>query len=95
MKVLFKMLGNLILHFKSTNNESLLARIYGVFTLKSAEYNEVNVMIMQNTAHVRRKSSQKIQFDLKGSFVGRTTKISSDIRKLWDEKRIFKDCNFQ
>jgi 1-phosphatidylinositol-4-phosphate 5-kinase len=38
MKTLFKMLDNLVLHLKSTDNESLLARIYGVFTLRSAEY---------------------------------------------------------
>ena len=32
-KLLLDMLDDLIAHFKKTNNESLLARIYGVFTI--------------------------------------------------------------
>jgi hypothetical protein len=94
MKVLFTMLDNLLSHFMNTQNQSLLARIYGVYTLKSDEYSKVNIMIMQNTAHVSRSSSQKIQFDLKGSLAGRSTDCSRDIHKLWKEDKVLKDRNF-
>ena len=37
-KVLFNMLDDLILHFRNTANMSLIARIYGVFTIRSSVF---------------------------------------------------------
>lgn len=48
-KVLFKMLDDLIIHFKNTGNLSLIARIYGVYTIRSSAFEAVDVLVMQNT----------------------------------------------
>ena len=47
---LLNMMNLYINHIKETNNESLIARIYGIFTFKTNQFNAVDVMIMQNTA---------------------------------------------
>ena len=46
-RVLLGMLDDLISHFKKTNNESLLARIYGVFTIQTNVFKSVDVIVMQ------------------------------------------------
>lgn len=45
-RVLLGMLDDLILHFKKTNNESLLAKIYGVFTINTNVFKSVDVIVM-------------------------------------------------
>lgn len=56
-KVLLGMLDNLIGHFKKTTNSSLLARIYGLFTIKTNVFKSVDVIIMQNTTRFLNKHS--------------------------------------
>jgi hypothetical protein len=47
---LLKMLPNYIFHILNiTNNLSLMARIYGLFRLKSKVFDEIYLMVMQNT----------------------------------------------
>lgn len=43
------MLDDFIEHLAVTDNKSLLARIYGIFTIKSNKYDDLDVIIMQNT----------------------------------------------
>ena len=47
--LLVGMLDGLIKHFKKTNNKSLIARVYGLFTIKTNLFANLDVMIMQNT----------------------------------------------
>jgi 1-phosphatidylinositol-4-phosphate 5-kinase len=47
---LIQMLDSYIDHIKSTDNKSLIARIYGVFTIKTNYFADVDIMIMQNTS---------------------------------------------
>lgn len=49
MKILLGMLDDMIKHFKDTGNKSLLARIYGMFTIKTKMFAPLNILIMQNT----------------------------------------------
>lgn len=44
------MLDDLIKYFTKSVNRSLLARIYGVFTLKTNIFSDLDIIIMQNTA---------------------------------------------
>lgn len=47
---LLKLLPNYMDHIlKTTNNCSLMARIYGVFRIKSKVFDEIYLMVMQNT----------------------------------------------
>jgi len=43
---LIKMLDKYMYHLKKTENCSLLARIYGAFTIKTNYYQEVDIIIM-------------------------------------------------
>ena len=65
---LFSMLDDMIDHFRETKN-SLIARIYGVFTLESNVFSPVDIVIMQNTGRIN--GPQRLIFDLKGSKVNR------------------------
>lgn len=74
-------------HF-TTNESSLLARIFGVFTINSSHYNQVHVMLMENTAQLLRPDRLTYIFDLKGSLVDRKTKGVTKV------STTLKDVNF-
>ena len=44
------MLDEMIDYLDCKQNKSLLARIYGVFTIKTSVFAPVDIIIMQNTA---------------------------------------------
>lgn len=98
MHVLFSMLDQLIEHFRETKNKSILARIYGVFTLKTNVFGPVNLMIMQNSVFLKDCLNDTLTFDLKGSYINRYSKLSKEDTKFWrvkhSHKKVFKDCNF-
>lgn len=50
MQRLLNMLEGMVLHFTKTKNKSLLARIYGMYTIKSNVFAPLNIIVMQNTA---------------------------------------------
>jgi len=52
---LISILDNLIEHFTNTENESLLARIYGLFSIHSNIFGPLSVILMQNTARIKDK----------------------------------------
>lgn len=60
-------------HIKQNPN-TLLAKIFGVFTVKTAQMREVHVMLMENTAQVSDPEMILGVFDLKGSMVDRKVK---------------------
>lgn len=64
--LLFSMLQKMIQHFNTCPN-SLLARIYGVFSLKTNVFNHLDIIVMQNTIRMRDAKNSKMVFDLKGS----------------------------
>lgn len=77
------MLDDLINYLEVYNNESLLARIYGVFTIKTFAFAPVDVIIMQNTVNLSDKKNQTMTFDLKGSMINRKVNFSDDEYKWW------------
>ena len=89
------MLPDMIEHFK--DNRSLLAKIYGCYTIKTNVFEPVDILVMQNTAKVESKENEKMTFDLKGSLknrkVGFEEKWWTDGKKK-DCKTCMKDLNF-
>ena len=67
------MLDSYITHIKKTSNQSLLARIYGIFTIKTPLVNSIDLIILQNTAQFYQQKNKLYEFDLKGSTIGRYT----------------------
>lgn len=60
-------------HYLSNRN-SLLAKIFGVFTINTQYMKQVHVMLMENTMQLRVPSMLQYVFDLKGSTVDRKEK---------------------
>lgn len=52
---------------------SLLARIYGIYTIKMEEIEPVHIILMGNTKRSNDKMIEHV-FDLKGSFINREVK---------------------
>ena len=76
--VLIGMLDKYIDHIKKTRNRSLIARIYGLFTIKTNYFESVDILIMQNTANLFHKKRKLLSFDLKGSVIDRKVKYDED-----------------
>ena len=89
------MLDDYIDHIEKTNNKSLLARIYGIFTVKTNYFDPLDIIVMQNTSLLESKSNPKMIFDLKGSTVNRKEHLDT---KFWknslNQKKILKDLNY-
>ncbi len=60
-------------HLRSNPN-SLLAKIFGVFTINTDLIKKVHVMLMENTAQFEDPTQLLSVFDLKGSLVDRKEK---------------------
>ena len=74
------------------NPESLLARIYGVFTIAMQDMDPINVVLMGNTKRTYSDTNTQLYvFDLKGSLVNRETKAKKG--KELDQRSVRKDLN--
>ena len=98
MKLMISMLDDYVNHFEITNNKSFLMKIYGIFTIKTNLFEEINIILMQNSLQMKSQNSQQLTFDLKGSIIGRHTKISPKDHKFWQNnihghKRVLKEIN--
>ena len=92
--IFLSMIDSYIEHIR--NNQSVLARIYGILTIKTQDFKGIHIIIMQNTSYIYSQKSFKFSFDLKGSLVNRNKNY--DITKLKTKKvgnaPLFKDSNF-
>lgn len=70
------------------NPDSLIARIYGIFTVQMEDITPVHILLMSNAAQAG-KLVEKV-FDLKGSIINREVK-ESDIK----DTATLKDVNLQ
>lgn len=66
----FKSLFRAYFEHVNTYTESLLARIYGVYSVKMDEQDPVYLILMGNSKKCRNQNIKKI-YDLKGSLVKR------------------------
>ena len=75
LDLLLGMLPTMSTHYKN-NPDSLIAKIFGAFTVKTDSFSEVHLVLMENCLQLKNPDgdSLKYVFDLKGSMVGRKTK---------------------
>ena len=73
LNLLLKILPNLSKHFIN-NPSSLLAKIFGVFTIETFRVDKVYVLLMENTLKLHDAKQLSNIFDLKGSMVNRIVK---------------------
>jgi len=66
------------LNYLVKNPDSLLARIYGIFTVNMEDLTPVHILLMSNAAQTGKEIDNV--FDLKGSIINRVVKIDSKIQ---------------
>lgn len=54
-----------------------MARIYGLFTIATEVFNNIDVIVMQNTSKFKNQTQLKYKFDLKGSRINRYVKFDA------------------
>lgn len=88
------MVDDYINHLK--NGESLLARIYGIYSITTEYFKNLDIIVMQNSSLIFSENSNKISFDLKGSLINRFNKY--DVRNIsnsnFKKSPLLKDLNF-
>ena len=77
------MLDDFVDHLKVNNNESLLSRVYGIFTIKTNIFKQMDFLIMQNSAQTFTDNSNTLVFDLKGNTRKRKLKIGQSYKQFW------------
>jgi hypothetical protein len=82
-ELLFEKLDDMVAHISSGSNKSILARIYGVFTLKTNVFSPVDFILMQNTAKLANQVNPKMTFDLKGSSISRYVHLPKEEATFW------------
>jgi 1-phosphatidylinositol-4-phosphate 5-kinase len=85
-----KMLPHLVRHFTQMSNQSLIARIYGIFTIKTNYFAPLHIMIMQNSAFLDDPKQKLLTFDLKGSTIKRYVRVTPTNQGL----KVLKDQNY-
>lgn len=68
-------MDSFINHLEETGNSSLIAKIFGLYTIRSKHFLPVHLILMENTVQLRNSKSKKISFDLKGSYINREVKV--------------------
>ena len=89
LKLFLKMLPDYELHL-TENPDSVISRIYGVYTIKMKEIENVHLMLMANTLMFRNADNIERIFDLKGSTVSREVKIDTKTKST----TTLKDTNY-
>jgi hypothetical protein len=72
------MMDDFIRHLQENGNQSLIAKIYGVYTIKTDRFAPLDFIIMENTVKLVDPNNQTVCFDLKGSTFNRFTKLEND-----------------
>jgi len=95
MNIILNMVDDIIVHIKNCKNKSLLARIYGVFTIQTDMFDPLNIIIMENTSRDKYKGGNKMIFDIKGSTTNRKVHKGERFwKKKWNYSKVLKDIDF-
>lgn len=73
LKIMMDILPSYIKH-NLKYPDSLISKIFGVFTVKREGMEPVILCLMENTVQLKKPSMLRYKFDLKGSFHNRRTK---------------------
>ena len=76
------LVDSFILHLQKAKNKSFIAKIYGVFTIKTTMYAPLDFIVMQNTASMIDPSNWSVKFDMKGSTYNRKVRLTN---KFWNK----------
>ena len=88
LKLKNELLPDLYRHYKENPN-SLISKIYGVYSVKMKNYKAVNLILMENTLNFANKFDITRVYDLKGSRVKRYVATKNPL-----STSTLKDMNF-
>lgn len=94
--LLLRMLDPMIDYIRKVNNQTLMARVFGLYTIYSREFVPIHLILMENIIRFDNKRNDRVTFDIKGSSFKRYIKVPESIRLQNDLncKLILKDLNF-
>ena len=72
---MLQLIDSFVAHFEG--NESKIAKVFGVFTLKTSAFANLDFMIVENITKTNDLNNIKVTFDLKGSAFKREAKLTS------------------
>ena len=79
LQFFLKILPDYELHLKE-NPDSIISRMYGVYTIRMEKIATVHLMLMSNTLKFRNGDAIERIFDLKGSTISREVKIDASTK---------------
>jgi hypothetical protein len=68
------LLDPMINHFEK-NPDSLISKIYGIYSVKTRQYARMDFIVMENVTRNITKDNFKVSFDLKGSTRNRKVNV--------------------
>ena len=74
-QLLLKTIDDISSHTLQTKNKSLLSRIYGIYSIKTAQFAKVSFVLMENIIKFKQTKSKRMIFDIKGSQMNRYVKV--------------------
>lgn len=93
--ILLDLLDDFIEYLQIYKNQSLIAKIFGVYTIKTDRFVPVDMIVMENTAKISHQSFDKLVFDIKGSTHARKTFLTEETKFFWKNqlnyKKVLKD----
>jgi 1-phosphatidylinositol-4-phosphate 5-kinase len=95
-KILLGMLDKFIKHMCNTDGKSKIAKIFGLFRMRTKVYAPLDFIIMENVTQMIDQENFKVAFDLKGSTYGRATESFRPhlLSKKLHHGSILKDIDF-
>jgi len=80
--ILLEMLNSFISHLVIQGGRSMIAKIFGLFTLKSKLFAPLDFIIMENVTRMDNKANHRVTFDLKGSIRHRKVNLKT---RFWNK----------
>ncbi len=80
-------------NYMTSANQSLLSKIYGVYSIRADNMQEITCFIMDNLLGSDFMHIERI-YDLKGSTVGRIVKLTEKENEHSSGLKVLKDLNF-
>lgn len=98
VKQMIRVLPAYLEHLEENDENTYIAKMYGMFTISMDKFTPISVMIMENTLPNIRHSELHYTFDMKGSQINREVLKHKSVRELRTDEptggKVLKDLDF-
>jgi 1-phosphatidylinositol-4-phosphate 5-kinase len=96
--VLLRLLRPFYNYLASRSGKTLIAKIYGLFSIRTSMYAPMDFVVMENVSRLNNQENFKVTFDMKGSTFRRYANLQNKQKQFWKRKLdcsgVLKDLNF-